>query len=202
MNADTNTRKPGKCRIMVQLWGPLFKKLQLEFKALNIKRDRYLNDLFAAEIEKLAKEVTFRNSDAVRARIQEQKLPERVKLTIELDKALAERMEFVLAEKNIPRDSFINRVLYFLVARQATLDHLGVCYDKTAQLPTRPLHGADLCLYDPFFHIREANDNRFYTLPWFATTSFGSKGPNLFSLNTAISADDWEDMNVDPEDYF
>ena len=90
---------------MVQLWGPLAKAIDRDFKALNIKRDRYLNDLFRSEIEELAKEVSFRNSDAVRARMQEQKIPDRVKLTIELDEEVIERIDAVLAEKNIPRDS-------------------------------------------------------------------------------------------------
>jgi hypothetical protein len=84
----TTTRKPGKKRIMVQLWGTLAKAINRDFKALNLKRDRYLNDLLTQEIEELAREVNFRNSNEVRTRLQEQKLPNRVPLTIELDEGL------------------------------------------------------------------------------------------------------------------
>ena len=84
----TTTRKPGKKRIMVQLWGTLAKAINRDFKALNLKRDRYLNDLLTQEIEELSREVNFRNSNEVRTRLQEQKLPNRVPLTIELDEGL------------------------------------------------------------------------------------------------------------------
>ena len=54
-------------------------------------------------------------------------------------------------------------------------------------------------LYDPFFHIREANDQRFYTIACFFDGAFGTKGPNLFALNTAISADDWAGFNIESD---
>lgn len=193
------SRKPGKRRIMVQLWGPLAKAIDRDFRALNIKRDRYLNDLFRSEIEELAREVTFRNSDAVRARMQEQKLPARVKLTIELDEKVIDRIDEVLAEKNIPRDSFVNRVLFFLVAKDAMLDRLGVAYERRGQVSAKPLKDAIGFLYDPFFHIREANDQRFYTLACFYERVFGPKGPNLFAMNTAISEEDWAGFNIDAD---
>lgn len=199
MNKPPVTRKPGKRRIMVQLWGPLAKAIDRDFKALNIKRDRYLNDLFRSEIEELAKEVSFRNSDAVRARMQEQKIPDRVKLTIELDEEVIERIDAVLAEKNIPRDSFVNRVLFFLVAKDSMLDRLDVAYERRGQVTAKPLSDAMGFLYDPFFHIREANDQRFYTIACFFDGAFGTKGPNLFALNTAISADDWAGFNIESD---
>lgn len=199
MNKPPVTRKPGKRRIMVQLWGPLAKAIDRDFKALNIKRDRYLNDLFRSEIEELTKEVSFRNSDAVRARMQEQKIPDRVKLTIELDEEVIERIDAVLAEKNISRDSFVNRVLFFLVAKDSMLDRLDVAYERRGQVTAKPLSDAMGFLYDPFFHIREANEQRFYTIACFFDGAFGTKGPNLFALNTAISADDWAGFNIDSD---
>ena len=42
-------------------------------------------------------------------------------MTIVLDRTVKARIDQVLAEKNIARDSFINRVMFFLVARK---DHL------------------------------------------------------------------------------
>lgn len=195
----TTTRKPGKRRIMVQLWDKLDTSIERNFKKLNIKRDRYLNDLFASEIEALDKEVTFTNSAEVRARIQEQKLPKRVKRTIELDDAVIDRLDKVLTEKNIPRDSFVNRVLFFLVASDAMLDRLDIAYERRSTASAKPLADAMGFLYDPFFHIREANDGRFYTLACFYENALGPKGPNLFALNTAISEEDWKAFNIDGE---
>lgn len=199
MNRSPTTRKPGKRRIMVQLWDTLAKAIQRDFKALDLKRDPYLNKLLSHEIEALDREVGFRNSDAVRARLQEQKLPDRVKLTLELDEKLVERMDTVLQEKNIPRDSFINRVLFFLVAKDAMLEKLGIAYAQRYQVTSKPLADAQGFLHDPFFHIREANDGRFYTLACFYEGVFGPRGPNLFAMNTAISEEDWAGMNIDSD---
>jgi hypothetical protein len=199
MDTPTNTRKPGKRRIMVQLWGTLAKAIDRDFKKLHIKRDRYLNDLFAAEIEELDREVNFRNSDEVRARLQEHKLPNREKLTIELDQEVIDRIDQVLRAKNIPRDSFVNRVLFFLVAKEPMLDRLDIAYERKGEVAAKPLADAMGFLYNPFFHIREANDGRFYTLACFYESVFGIQGPNLFAMNTAISEQDWASFNIDTD---
>lgn len=195
-----DTRKPGKKRIMVQVWGTLAQAIDRDLKALHLKRDGYLNDLFTREIEELAEEVTFRNSDAVRARQQEQKLPDRVKLTLELDETLIKRIDTVLKERNIPRDSFVNRVLFFLVAKESHLGQIGIDYEPEGQVSAKPLADAGGYLYQPFSHIRDANDGRFYTLACFREHSFGEGWPNLFALNTAISDADWDEMNTSTAD--
>ena len=192
--------KPGKKRIMVQLWGTLHKAIDRDFKALHIKRDGYLNELFTREIERLAEEVTFRNSDEVRERIQSRTLPSRVKLTVELDEGLVARMDEVLKERNIPRDSFVNRVLFFLVAREPQLDALGIEYETSSNASAKPLGDAWGFLHDPFFQIRSRNDELFYTLACFPDYPFGKNGPNLFALNTAISEQDWANMNISADD--
>jgi hypothetical protein len=190
----TIMRKPGKQRIMVQLWGTIAKAIDRDFKSLHIKRDPYLNDLLGREIENLDSEVKCRNSDAARDLIQTRKLPERVKLTIELDETLVKRIDDVLKERNIPRDSFVNRILFFLIAKKQHLDALGVSYSIKSEATAKPLHDASGFLADPFFHIRSCNDERFYTLACFPDGPFGDNGPNLFALNTAISDEDWAFM--------
>lgn len=167
---------------------------------MHIKRDGYLNDLFRSEIEEVDREVTFRNSDEVRKRIQGQKLPDRVKLTLELDETLIKRMNAVLNAKNIPRDSFVNRVLFFLVAKKPLLDRLDIAYERHGDVSAKPLADAMGFLYDPFFHIRQANDGKFYTIACFAEASFGPSGPNLFALNTAISNDEWAALSTSGDD--
>lgn len=195
----TNARKPGKKRIMVQVWGPLAKAIDRDLKALHLKRDGFLNDLFTREIEELAAEVTFRNNDAVRARLFEQKLPNRAKLTLELDETLIKRIDTVLSDRNIPRDSFVNRVLFFLVAKESHLDRLGITYEREGQVSAKPLADVRGYLYQPFFHIRDANDGRFYTLACFKDRNFHESWPNLFALNTAISDADWAEMSTTEE---
>ena len=199
-NMVTKMSKPGKKRIMVQLWGTLAKAIDKNFRAMHIKRDGYLNDLFAREIENLAQEVTFRNADEVRKRLQERPFPDRVKLTLELDEQVVARIDEVLMEKNIPRDCFVNRVLFFLVAKESHFDYLGIEYDKESPATAKPIDDAKGFLYNPFSHIRSANENRFYTLAYFADGPFGKNGPNLFAMNTAITPDDWLIMNTSLDD--
>jgi hypothetical protein len=202
MNKPVNERKPGKSRIMVQLWGTLAKSIDKHFKEMHIKRDGYLNDLLTLEIERLAEEVHFRNPDEVRQRLRDRPLPDRVKLNLELDLTLIDRMNEVLKERNIPRDSFVNRVLFFLVAKDSHLDYLNIDYDKNSPATAKPLSDAKGFLFDPFFHIRGANDEAFYAMPWFADAPFGKNGPNLFGLNTAINEETWSLMTKGIEDLF
>jgi hypothetical protein len=189
-------RKPGKKRIMVQLWGSLATAIDRNLKSLHLKRDSYLNELFASEIERLAEEITFRNSDAVRERLRNRALPNKVKVNLELDEKLVNRIDEVLRERNIPRDSFVNRVLFFLVAKEPHLRSLGVDYEHDWKAGAKPLQDARGFLQDPFFHIRCANDDQFYSIAWFRDGAWGKDGPNLFALNTAISDEDWADLNA------
>lgn len=192
--------KPDQKKIMVQIWGSLHKALARDFKRLHIKRDSYLNDLLSREIENLDQEVTFTNSDEVYKRLIDRTLPDRVKLTLELDKALVERMNDVLKTKKIPRDSFINRVLFFLLAKDLHLDYLNIEHERMTRIEGKPLDDASGFLNDPFYPIRARNNNKFYTIACFLDGSFGKNGPNLFALNTAISDEDWELMNTPLDD--
>jgi hypothetical protein len=193
--------KPGKKRIMVQLWGVIDAALRRDFRALHIKRDSYLNTLLKSEIEKLNQEVLVPNSDAVHQRLIDRPLPERKRLTLELDEQLIERMDEVLNAKRIPRDSFINRVLFFLLARDQHLKYLDVDYEHSARIEGKPLDDAWGFLNDPFFAIRAANCDQFYTIACFDDGSaFAKNGPNLFALNTSISDEVWAEMNTPQAD--
>ena len=195
----STTRKPGKKRIMVQVWGKLAAAIDRDFKALHLKRDSYLNSLFALEIEELAREVEFRNPDDFRDRLVSRKLPDRVKWTIELDETTEARLAEVLEAKNIPRDSFVNRVLFFLVAKKPALDFAGFWFERQGNVGAKPLDDVAGFLHDPFFHIRSMNQ-KFYTGLNFPDGPFGKAGPNLFALNTAVTEEDWEVFNSPPLD--
>ena len=135
----TTSRKPGKKRIMVQIWGKLARTIDAEFKALHLKRDHYLNRLIGNELAELEREVTFRNPAEVHARLVGRRLPDRVKWTIELDDAVVDRLDRVLTHLNIPRDSFVNRVLFFLVAKKPALDFLGFWFERKGNVGAKPL---------------------------------------------------------------
>lgn len=200
MNEAIHQRKQGKKRIMVQLWRKLDESITRNFRALHLKRDAYLNDLLALEIERLDQEVTFRNSNEVRKRIKDRPLPDRIKRNLDLDIELINRMEEVLERTKVSRDSFINRVLFFLLAKDAHLDFLGIEYDQDSPATAKPLQDAKGFLLNPFFHIRSKNNEAFYTLACFPDAPFGKNGPNLFALNTAIGDEEWRLMTMDMDD--
>jgi hypothetical protein len=199
---ESNMSEAKKKKIMVQIWDQSFAAMNREFALLHLKRDSYWNTLLSSEIERLDSEVTFRNSDAVRARFNERKLPNRKKLTIELDARLVARIDEVLDAKNIARDAFMNRVLFFLLSRKPLLDELGIQYKDRSEAVANSLEGARSMLTDPFSPIRTANDGRFYTLACFPDGPFQLKGPNLFALNTVIDEQAWQAMNYGSDNFF
>ncbi|MRR51494.1 MAG: hypothetical protein EG825_11365 [Rhodocyclaceae bacterium] len=194
--------KPGQRRIMIQVWTPLLKAIKRDFKALHIGFDAYLNELLTQEIEHLENEVTFRNSDEVRKRIESRPILDKKKITPTLDEGLIAHMNEVLTRTNIPRESFFHRVLFFLVAREEHLHILKIDYDKRSDNSAKPLDDAWGFLHDPFFPIRSRNDNCFYTIPCFPDKPIDRSGVNLFSFNTAISDEYWKLMNSELEDLF
>lgn len=196
-----HTRKPGKGRIMVQVWDQIARAVTRDFKTLHLKRNGYLNDLFSLEIEQLATEIQHPNPDGFYDRLVSRKLPNRVKWTLELDEAVIKRIDTLLKDLHIPRDSFVNRVLFFLVAKKPWLDQLGVAYERKGAVTAKPLEDVRGFLQDPFFHIRSANDGRFYGLPWFPDRPLFTNVPNLFSLNVAMTESEWQDLNTSLDDF-
>jgi len=192
--------KPGKRKIMVQICGAVLDALNKEFRRLHIKRDSYLNDLLTNEIELLNDEVKFRNRDEVAKLIRERPLSDRKKFTLELDETLINRMSDVLNDKNIFRDSFINRVFFFLIARDRHLTKLGIEYDRDNRIEGNPLDDASWFMGNPFDPIRTMNNGRFYTIHCFPDRVIWRNFPNLFGLNTAICDADWELMNTELDD--
>lgn len=179
---------------MVQVWDKLDTAIRRDLNALHMKRDAYINELLTREIEELAKEVTLINSDEIRKLFRQRPLPNRKKVNLDLNEELVARMDEVLIARNIARDSFINRIFFFLVARDGHLEALGVDFEEEPSLKGKPLGIALEHLRDPLYRIRVANDGRFYTLSCFPDGPYFPGGPNLFSLNVAVTATQWEEF--------
>jgi hypothetical protein len=122
-----------------------------------------------------------------------------------LDEKLVTRIDEVLRAKNIPRDSFVNRVLFFLLAKRDFLENLAIKYESRTKAVVNPLDGTRALLSDPFSHIRAGNSGLFYTHPIFPDHAIPLMAippevpPNLFSLNVAISENDWQKMAINDD---
>lgn len=189
--------KETKKKIMVQVWDELAKVVKKELRSLHISRDSYLNELLKLEIERLSSEVSYATPDEAKKHIKKRLcgIKNREKMTLALDIEVADRINQVLAEKNIHRDSFINRVLFLLVAKPEHLKRIGIEYQLNQSTAVKPLQDAYGFLNDPFFNIRENNDELFYEIP-FPDEPLAKNWPNLFGLNCAISPENWSIINT------
>jgi hypothetical protein len=164
--------KPLKKKILVNVWQPLITKLNEMVEAACLQRDAYLDHVFRHEARRLDKEVDIPNSDAARDHlVKHLGLLNKKPVNFALSPETVARIDNVCKRKNVPRDSFINRVLLFLVAEQLELfekilpidfndywdrnvsdmmDSLAVAYirEQTLSIIT------DLVSDDPFWTIR------------------------------------------------
>jgi hypothetical protein len=194
-------REINRTKILVQPNAVIVDVLCQKLKLLHHNRDAYLNDILSREIEQVLKEVTAANSIEARKKIDASKFLNRKKLTMTLDTVVADRIAGVLDEKNISRDSFFNRIFFFMVASNSTLDKLGIKY-KSKSEPHVGSSGLNVDPFaDPFAHIRDANSGCFYTLKPFPDHVLSPSIPNLFALNVAINETDWKLMNPRDEDF-
>lgn len=110
---DTQTKKK-----MVRLWEPLWTSLKQRAESSLLRRDAYLDKVFLHEARKLGEELEGRNSPEARAQLS--KHLDRLKLvptTLVLTDETSKAIETVCNDKNVPRDCFINRVIFFLAAK-------------------------------------------------------------------------------------
>ena len=116
-------------KISVRLLIPLLDQLNAAAEACFIRRDALLDDLLAKEIDEFESELTLPNPPHVRAYIdghlKRQLSSNGKQLSIALKSSTVKRIEEVCSAKNVPRDAFINRLLFVLAAPRHVLnEHL------------------------------------------------------------------------------
>lgn len=181
-----------KTKMMVSVWTLLVQRLNAEMALLGFRRDSYLNHVIGDESQNLRDELPRPNSDKAKAFLVDQlKLLPRTSVSIVLDKAVYEKMEGVLTEKNVARDCFVNRLFFFLVA-DSILERLGIHVKGgwRQDISINPLKAARGFLHDPFFDIRvalqERRDNQtFYSLE-IPRAPIIKDAPSLYGLNCYI----------------
>lgn len=185
-----------KVKMMTSVWTLLVQRLNEEMALLGVRRDNYLNRVIRDESQNLLAELPRPNSDKAKAFLFDQlKLLPRTPVSIVLDKAVYEKMESALVEKNVARDCFINRLFFFLVA-DSILERLGI-HIKTSNRPHisfNPLKAARGFLHDPFSDIRSVleqqhPDYTFYSLE-IPRAPIIKDVPSLYGLNCYIEDSD------------
>ena len=117
--------KTDKRKITVQLWGPLLKKLNELTAAACLNRDAYLDVVFANEAPMLLSELQGKkNSDQARAFIKQcfAELKDLHPVSFTLTAETADALTAACDQANVWRDTFVNRVIYFLVAKSSAIE--------------------------------------------------------------------------------
>lgn len=109
--AETNRQ------LLARVWRPLLKKFNSIIEGACLRRDAYLNHVFAHEARALKDEIPCANSDEARAHLQ-RKLEDldRVPVNFSLSAETVMAVTRACGGLNVNRDCFINRVLFLLVA--------------------------------------------------------------------------------------
>lgn len=105
-------------KITINVWRPVWSKLEKKLNDASLKRDAYIGSLINRELDHLESEMPIANSsDAerfidkqLRALLHQNSTP----LSIALPSDVAEKLENVSSQKRVVRDSFFNRLFLFL----------------------------------------------------------------------------------------
>ena len=121
----TADKTENKTKVLVNVYEPLIAIMKHKFDAACLKRDAYLDKALRIEAVFLRSEVKEPNSDRARNFIAENLKELKLKpLSLSLSTETAELINEVCKEKNIPRDSFINRFFLLLIASETILKAL------------------------------------------------------------------------------
>jgi len=187
--------KETKRKLTVQLWTSAAEAVKQRIRSLRLQRDAYLGDLLTIEIERLATEIICKNPPGAASMIRKHLgTLKREKVTIAIDEDLAARIDSVLEQRDIPRDAFVNRIFFFLIAKAEHLALLEVGFQKMSTDTATPLIEVSGLLKDPFFDIRQSNGGKFYSI-CLPVEPIAKNWPSLFGLNCLIDENEWDAIN-------
>lgn len=117
-SAKHETRK-----ILVKIWEPLLNRLDERLRFTLMKRDSFLDRVLSHEIKMLKKEIQVPNSEFVRSSISTalEKTPRKT-VNLNLSSETVVLVTDTCKSLNIPRDAFINRIIFFLTASVNLID--------------------------------------------------------------------------------
>jgi len=164
-------------QLLAKVWRPLLRKFSGTIERACLRRDAYLDHVFAHEAKVLKDEIPCRNSREARDYLQSrlEDLDDRVPVNFSLSPPTIEAVNRACEELNVIRDCFINHVLFLLIAkidmceavtgielRKCLPDILG---DHDRDYLYAPLWGGGLSAVseivssDPFWALRNVIDH-------------------------------------------
>lgn len=160
-------------KITVKIYEPLLNAFDKQINGLFIKRDAYLNHMIKIEVPFLAEELKnkVQSDDARRHVAGRLKKLGTKPVNITVEKATASALNKVVAETNLVRDAFVNRLIMYLRSTKPLLKSLELPTEVSQRefksgyedMPTSPLLAMDAVLTDPLYYLRLAAEERFNT---------------------------------------
>ncbi|MCP5417437.1 MAG: hypothetical protein H6965_10120 [Chromatiaceae bacterium] len=110
-----------KKKILVQVWESLINAFNEKVRKACLNRDAYLDIVLESEASLIMDELPDSNSDAAKSYLSSElnKLGTK-QVNLNLSVNTIEKLNKACAERNIPRDSFVNRLLFLLLTASKT----------------------------------------------------------------------------------
>ncbi len=164
-------------QLLAKVWKPVLRQFSSMIERACLRRDAYLDQVFAHEAKALKDEIPRPNSLKARAYLQGKldDLDDRVPVNFSLSPATIEAVNRACEELNVIRDCFINRVLFLLsadtkkceaVTRIEFLEYVGdILGEHDRDFLYAPLWGgglsavSEIVTSDPFWALRNVIDH-------------------------------------------
>lgn len=173
MKRAHSTQKPATTKMTVKVYRPLMERFNQQVHSLHLVRDAFLDSMIRSETPRLAQDLAGkRQSPAARLHVARSlKRMGTTQVNLKVRKSTVEALDTVVAETNMVRDAFINRLIMFLRSSDVLLNFLELPkvvvsseYKSFVEaMPTSPLGAIQAVHADPLYYVRVAIEERHQT---------------------------------------
>lgn len=173
MKPAHSTQEPADTKMTVKVHGLRMERFNQQVHSLHLVRDAFLDSMIHSETPRLAEDLAGkRQSPAARLHIARSlKRMGTVQVNLKVRKSTVEALDKVVAETNMVRDAFINRLILFLQSSDWLLKYLELPHAVTGSafrssvepMPTGPLNAIHALYADPLYYLRVAIEERYDT---------------------------------------
>jgi hypothetical protein len=173
MKRAPTDEKSATTKMTVKVYRPLMEKFNHQVRELHLVRDAFLDSMIRRETSALAHDlVGKKQSPAARLHVARSlKRMGTTQVNLKVQKSTVEALDKVVAESNMVRDAFINRLIMFLRSSDVLLNFLELpkvvvnseFKSFVEAMPTSPLGAIQAVHWDPLYYIRVAIEERHKT---------------------------------------
>lgn len=191
---------PPLTKLTARLFAPLYADFDKQMSAALLRRDAFLDQVFAGEIRHLREDLegkrqsnqAHRHVAGLLKSLGGKDAPPLTQVSITVRVSTAEALRSVVKDHNVVRDSLINWILVLLRSNDSVLDALDLPKrvswgrrDGTQDMPTSPLKAIEETQHDPFYYLRAACWERH------GTGLYNMELPKRFWAFSCFLGDEW-----------